>query len=61
MPMARIKSNHIRVMSIYGKHFADVPQTASKTQITLLEEEKIMAYFGGGGLYAMPGRAEPIL
>ncbi|MGX9355051.1 photosynthetic reaction center subunit H [Roseobacteraceae bacterium S113] len=59
MPMARIKSNHIRVMSIYGKHFADVPQTASKTQITLLEEEKIVAYYGGGYLYADSRRTDP--
>jgi len=29
--------------------------------ITLLEEEKVMAYFGGGTLYADPKRAEPLI
>jgi photosynthetic reaction center H subunit len=29
-------------------------------QITLLEEEKIMAYFGAGTLYATPQRQEPV-
>jgi photosynthetic reaction center H subunit len=29
--------------------------------VTLLEEEKIMAYFGAGTLYATPARAEAIL
>ncbi|MEM9287800.1 MAG: photosynthetic reaction center subunit H [Pseudomonadota bacterium] len=41
--------------------FKDVPQLASPDRITMLEEEKIMAYYGGGGLYGMPGRGEPVL
>ena len=49
------------VHNLTAEQFADIPQTQSTDQITMLEEEKIMAYFGGGGLYAMPGRAEPIL
>jgi len=30
-------------------------------QVTLLEEEKIMAYFGAGSLYATPLRQEPLV
>jgi photosynthetic reaction center H subunit len=30
------------------------------TQITLLEEEKITAYYGAGTLYATPERQEPL-
>ena len=30
-------------------------------QITLLEEEKITAYYGAGTLYATPERQEPII
>ena len=30
-------------------------------QVTLLEEEKIMAYYGAGTLYATPQRQEPLL
>lgn len=51
----------VHVGSIYGAHFADVPKTARATQITLLEEDKIMAYFAGGTLYADPNRQEPLL
>ena len=29
--------------------------------MTKLEEDKIMAYFAGGNLYATPARAEPLL
>lgn len=56
---ARIKSNRLSVKSLYGAHFDSVPGIKSDSQITLLEEEKIMAYFGGGTLYADPKRLEP--
>jgi photosynthetic reaction center H subunit len=29
--------------------------------VTLLEEDKISGYYGGGTLYADPSRSEPIL
>ena len=38
--------------------FAGVPGLKSPDQITLLEEEKVMAYYGGGSLYGAPGRGE---
>ena len=41
--------------------FSDVPGTKSRTEITLLEEDKICAYYGGGHLYATPDRAQPLL
>ena len=59
--LAKIKSDRVRVQSIYGRHFAGVPQTKSATQITMLEEEKICAYYGGGKLYASAERQEPQL
>lgn len=52
--------NEIRVQSIFGAHFAQVPGTKSADQVTFLEEEKIMAYYGAGTLYAEPSRAEPL-
>jgi photosynthetic reaction center H subunit len=58
---ARIKSDRVKVRSIYGTHFADVPGIRSDAQITLLEEEKIMAYYGGGTMYADPKREEPVI
>jgi photosynthetic reaction center H subunit len=61
MTMARIWTGQCKISSIYGKHFAAVPQLASSTQITLLEEEKVSAYYGGGHLYADEKRLEPQL
>jgi photosynthetic reaction center H subunit len=58
---ARIRRNQIEVNSIYGHHFADVPGTRSDDQVTLLEEEKITAYYGAGTLYADPKRSEPLI
>ncbi|MBF9029289.1 photosynthetic reaction center subunit H [Rhodobacterales bacterium HKCCE3408] len=59
--LARIRSDRVKINSIYGKHFAQVPVTKSPTQVTLLEEEKISAYYGGGILYASQDRMEPAL
>ncbi len=35
--------------------------TRQPDTVTILEEEKIMAYYGGGSFYARPGRTEPLL
>ncbi len=55
------KEKLVRVVSIYSHQFHAVPTTASDAQVTLLEEDKICAYYGGGHLYASPDRAEPFL
>ena len=61
MNFARVEQRCIRVKSILGEQFARVPATRAPEQVTLLEEEKIMAYYGAGTLYATPGRQEPLL
>lgn len=61
MTFARIRRDGVRVRSIFASHFAGVPQHASPRQVTLLEEEKISAYYGGGTLYASKERLEPQL
>ena len=53
------RANVIRVNAIYSKHWSNVPKTASPDQITPLEEDKIVAYYGGGLLFADDRRAEP--
>ena len=60
---ADVKSSLQRVLvdAIHADQFANVPPTKSPDQITLLEEEKISAYFGAGCLYANPMRQEPLL
>jgi photosynthetic reaction center H subunit len=61
--LARVngKKRKITVNSINGAHFADAPTLKSYDQITLAEEDKVVAYYGGGTLYANPDRAEPFL
>ncbi len=60
MTFARINRHGVSVAAVLADQFADVPTTKSPTQITLLEEEKITAYFGAGTMYATPERQEPL-
>ncbi|MGD9293954.1 MAG: photosynthetic reaction center subunit H [Roseobacter sp.] len=60
MTFARIRSDRVSVHALYGKHFATIPTIASPRQVTLLEEDKISGYYGGGKLYA-GNRQEPRL
>jgi photosynthetic reaction center H subunit len=52
-------NDHVIVKAITAAQFANVPVTKRDDRITLLEEDKIMAYFAGGHLYADAKRAEP--
>jgi len=61
MNFARIKPRGVMVDSITGAQFADVPRIKSDSQITMLEEERVMAYYGAGTLYATPSRSEPLI
>lgn len=51
----------ITVKSILGSQFTMVPGLENPDQVTLLEEDRISAYYAGGYLYATPARAEPFL
>ena len=61
MNFARVKSDRVVVKAILGHQFAEVPGTKQPDMVTMLEEEKIMAYYGGGTLYAEPERQEPLV
>ena len=49
------------VRAILGAQFADVPGLAQPDEVTLREEDRISAYYGGGTLYAEPARLGPVL
>ena len=51
----------IKVNALFAAQFANVPRTQSSQQITLDEEDRITAYYGGGMLYAAPNRLGPWL
>lgn len=61
MTLSVIKSDRVSVHSLYSAQFPGIPLIKDKTQVTLLEEEKVSAYFAGGKLYAHPSRQNPIL
>ncbi len=60
---ARVQPRHgrVKVVSLLAEQIAEVPPLARATQITLREEDRICAYYGGGHLYATPDRQEPWL
>ncbi|EIC21357.1 photosynthetic reaction center subunit H [Thiorhodovibrio frisius] len=55
------QKREVKVRSINGIHFNDVPTLSNYDQITLAEEDKVSAYYGAGTLYATPNRAESVL
>ncbi|MET0211168.1 MAG: photosynthetic reaction center subunit H [Burkholderiaceae bacterium] len=58
---SKIDRQRVRVRSILGSQFAYVPGLRDPDLVTLLEEDRIVAYYGGGTLYATPERQEPLL
>ncbi len=61
MNFCRIRNGKVHVASLMGAQIAGVPRTKHPDQVTSLEEEKVMAYYGSGTLYAAPHRQEPLL
>lgn len=58
---ARITREGAHVHALLAPQFAGVPGTRAPDRVTLLEEERIAAYYGAGLLYAEPRRAEALL
>jgi photosynthetic reaction center H subunit len=58
---AVVGERNVKVQSVLGEQIAGVPRLKHPDQVTLLEEEKIMAYYGAGTLYATAARSEPLL
>lgn len=52
MNMAKIGTDRVVVRSLMESNWENVPTTKSNEQVTVLEEDKIMAYYAGGTLYA---------
>lgn len=54
-------SQTVKTEALLAHQFADIPTTKDPDSVTLYEEERIMAFFGGGTLYATPLRQEAFL
>jgi photosynthetic reaction center H subunit len=63
MRMVRIDAwnRKVKVASILAHQFADAPTIKDPDQVTKREEDRIMAYFASGHLYAKPSRQEPLI
>lgn len=63
VPFARIDQarRQVRVDALYANQFAGVPGLKNPDSVTLLEEDKVAAYYGGGTLYADANRTESFL
>ena len=65
LPMTFLRIDHKKKLIIcrYIKaaQFELAPVPASADQVTILEEDKIQAFYAAGSLYAWPGREDPIL
>jgi len=64
MPFVTLASGRrgrVTIPSITAAQLADVPRLKSGDSITLLEEEKVSAYYGGGLLYSTPAHKEPLI
>jgi len=58
---SNVSRRGVQVDAILGAQFAQVPTLRQAERITLLEEERICAYYGAGTLYATAQRREPLL
>lgn len=59
MAMALVRRDGVTIDAINAADFTGVPKLASASEITRYEEERVVAYFGGGYLYANADRQEP--
>ena len=55
------KRRVVRVSALFAGQFDAVPSLRDPNRVTLLEEDRISAYYGAGVLYAEPKRTEPLL
>ena len=55
------REREINVDSITSEQFENVPQQKSPDEITMLEEDRVQAYYGGGHLYALKKRTESFI
>lgn len=65
VPMAMLNVNKgkrtIEVTAVTAEQFERAPVLEAPDRITRYEEDRVVAYFGGGHLYATEARQEPIL
>jgi photosynthetic reaction center H subunit len=61
MSVVQGKKRRVVIDAINASDFAGVPMPVTPGQISRYEEERVLAYFGGGYLYANRERQEPLI
>ncbi len=61
LPTTNDEPELVEINAITSEQFERVPALETPGIITRYEEDRVMAYFGGGYMYATPERAEPWL
>ena len=55
------RQKEVRVVSLNAAQFENIPLCRSNDVVTLLEEDKIQAYYGGAHVYGSPQRTESFI
>ena len=55
------RARTVTVKALKASQFALAPTLAKPDSVTMQEEDKIAAFYGGGTLYATPSRMGPVL
>ncbi|MFK7861243.1 MAG: photosynthetic reaction center subunit H [Granulosicoccus sp.] len=55
------RKKEVRVVSLNSAQFENVPLCANNSVVTLLEEDKIQAYYGGAHVYGSPERTDSFI
>jgi photosynthetic reaction center H subunit len=55
------RRRRVVVKALNAHQFGDAPRLGAAGTVTLYEEDRVQAYFGGGYLFANPDRQEPFL
>jgi photosynthetic reaction center H subunit len=63
MAMSKVKGKkrEVEIDAINAADFAEAPVPSKAGEVSFYEEDRIVAYFGGGYLYANSARQEPLL
>jgi photosynthetic reaction center H subunit len=57
----RAEPKKVEVYALRAAHFPSVPKLKQPDRVTLMEEERISAFYAGGRLYGEPKRMGPVL
>ena len=55
------RARKAKIKALTAEQFAQIPRLKNPDRVTLLEEERVSAYYGAGTLYATPDRLEAFI